>query len=76
MKRWEDRGKECSCKLFLRWGDAPGLQQPADDGCVSGQLSIPSSNKQAVMAKVPGSQTQSSLYNIFKEHRGVGLHMT
>lgn len=55
-----------------RWGDALSLQEAGDDSCVSGQLSTPSSKKQAFMAKVPGSQTPSSLHNIFTEHRGVG----
>lgn len=76
IRRWENRGsysggREHSSKLFPCWDDAPSLQGAADDGCVSGQLSAPSSKKQAIMAKIPESQTQSSVYNTFSEHRGV-----
>lgn len=82
MKRWENRGscsggKEHSCEVPSHTGaDAPGLQETIPDGCVSGQLSTPSSQKRAFMAKVPGSQTQFCLHKVFEQHRGVALRMT
>lgn len=52
-ERWENRSSSSR-------GNARslGLRQTAD-GCVSGQLSAPSSENLAFMAKVPGSQAQS-----------------
>lgn len=49
--------------------DAPGLRELVAESCVSGQLSAPSSKKQALEAKAPGRQIQSSLHKLFKQHR-------
>lgn len=78
MKRSEGGGS-CPGTVLLQvlshtGADASRLQEAVDDGCVSGQLATLSSMQQTFMAKIPGTQTQSSLHKIFK-HRRAGLQM-
>lgn len=61
----EASGALASCSSRIG-ADAPGLRELVAESCVSGQLSAPSSKKQAFEAKVPGRQIQSSLRKLFK----------